>query len=143
MFISEIITEIFQPGMKNWEWKFRGSEEAIAEFEVGGRTYMWSAYSHVRIKNPEKWEVQFRLLRQDSDPEDLDLFGTTGTGNSAQVMSTAVDITRDFLKTYGDKVLELTFSKNPVPVSDICVLPNKLDMPNYHKKSEVIINFKK
>lgn len=40
-------------------------------------------------------------------------------------------------------VLELTFSKNPVPVSDICVLPNKLDMPNYHKKSEVIINFKK
>lgn len=107
---TEFITEVFQPGKTNWKWRFKGSEEAIAEFEVGGRTYMWSAYSHVRIKNPEKWEVQFRLLRQDDDPEDLDLFGTTGTGNSAEVMSTAVDITRDFLKSYGDKVLELTFS---------------------------------
>jgi hypothetical protein len=40
-------------------------------------------------------------------------------------------------------VLELTFSKNPTQVSDICVLPNKLDMPNCHNKSEVILNFNK
>ena len=40
-------------------------------------------------------------------------------------------------------VLELTFSKNPIQVSDICVLPNKLDMPNSHNKSEVILNFNK
>ena len=40
-------------------------------------------------------------------------------------------------------VLELTFSKNPIQVSDICVLPNKLDMPNFHNKSEVILNFNK
>ena len=40
-------------------------------------------------------------------------------------------------------VLELTFSKNPIQVSDICVLPNKLDMPNDHNKSEVILNFNK
>ena len=40
-------------------------------------------------------------------------------------------------------VLELTFSKNPIQVSDICVLPNKLDMPNSHNKSEVIFNFNK
>ena len=39
-------------------------------------------------------------------------------------------------------VLELTFSKNPIQVNDICVLPNKLDMPNCHNKSEVILNFK-
>jgi len=44
----------------------------------------------------------------------------------------------------GDIVtLELTFSKNPIQVSDICVLPNKLDMPNSHNKSEVILNFNK
>jgi hypothetical protein len=42
---------------------------------------------------------------------DLDLFGTTGTGNSAEVMSTAVDITRAFLKNYGlNKVDEITFN---------------------------------
>jgi len=40
-------------------------------------------------------------------------------------------------------ILELTFSKNPVQVSDTVILPNKLDMPNNHKKSEVILNFKK
>jgi len=107
---NEFITEVFQSGKQNWEWKFRGSEEAIANFTVGGRTYQWVAYSHVRIKNPTKWEIQFRLLREDNDPDDLDLFGTTGTGNSAEVLSTAVDITRTFLKEYGDKVLEITFN---------------------------------
>ena len=39
------------------------------------------------------------------------------------------------------QVLELTFSKNPNKISDINVLPNKLDMPNYNSKSEVILNF--
>jgi hypothetical protein len=107
---TEFITEVFQSGKKNWEWKFRGSEEAIANFTVGGRTYQWVAYSHVRIKNPTKWEIQFRLLREDNDPDELDVFGTTGTGNSAEVLSTAVDITRAFLKEYGDKVLEITFN---------------------------------
>lgn len=107
---SEFISEVFAPGKKNWEWKFRGSEEAIANFTVGGRTYQWVAYSHVRIKNPTKWEIQFRLLREDNDPDELDVFGTTGTGNSAEVLSTAVDITRTFLKEYGDKVLEITFN---------------------------------
>jgi hypothetical protein len=107
---SEFITEVFQSGKRNWEWKFRGSEEAIANFTVGGRTYQWVAYSHVRIKNPTKWEIQFRLLREEDDPDELDVFGTTGTGNSAEVLSTAVDITRTFLKEYGDKVLEITFN---------------------------------
>ena len=39
-------------------------------------------------------------------------------------------------------VLELTFSKYPVKVSDINILPNKLDMPNNYEKSEIILNFK-
>lgn len=107
---TEFITELFQPGKSNWEWQFKGSEEAIANFTVGGREYQWSAYSHVRAKNPTKWEVQFRLLRQDTDPENMNMFGTTGTGHSTEVMSVAVDITRAFLQEYGDKVLELTFS---------------------------------
>ena len=113
MKVNEIIVEVFQPG-KTWEWKFRGSEEAIAEFSAGNRQYIWQAYSHVNSKRPDKWEVQFRLIRDEADPEDLDMFGTTGTGNSAEVMSIAVDITRSFLQTYGDKVMELTFdAKEP------------------------------
>ena len=107
---NEFITEIFQTGKKNWEWKFRGSQEAAANFTVGDREYQWLAFNNSH-SNPTKWEVQFRLLRNDTDPDDLDLFGKTGTGNSTQVLSTAVDITREFIKEYGiDKVEEITFN---------------------------------
>ena len=102
--------ELFQLGKKNWKWKFRGSEEAMAQFTVGDRDYMWSAYNHYLDGKPKKWEIQFRLLRKDIDPESLDLFGTTGTGNSAEVMSTAADITREFLQQYIGGINEITFN---------------------------------
>jgi hypothetical protein len=108
---GEFIFEVFEPGKKNWEWSRRSSEEAIADFTVGDRTYKWYAYSHNNISNPTKWEIQFRLIRNQNDPDELDLFGTTGTGNAAEVLSTAVDITRAFLQEYGlDKIEEITFN---------------------------------
>jgi predicted chitinase/ribosomal protein S18 acetylase RimI-like enzyme len=107
---TEFITELFQPGKKNWEWARLGRDEASAFFKIGDREYLWQAF--VGRGNPKKWEIQFRLIRKpDVDPDELDLFGTTGTGNSAEVMSTAVDITRAFLKEYGlDNVEEITFN---------------------------------
>ena len=82
----------------------------MAQFTVGDRDYMWSAYNHFLDGKPKKWEIQFRLLRKDIDPESLDLFGTTGTGNSAEVMSTATDITRDFLQQYIGNIDEIVFN---------------------------------
>lgn len=106
---NEFLVELFQQGKKNWEWKFRGGEEARANFTVGDRTYHWQAFS--RKANPKKWEVQFMTGRKDTDSQDMDIWGTTGTGNSAEVLSTAVDITREFLQKYGlDKVEEITFN---------------------------------
>lgn len=107
---TEFITEMFQPGKKNWEWARLGTNEVSAFFKVGGRDYLWQAFTS--RGNDKKWEIQFRLIRDsDKDADDLDLFGTTGTGNSAEVMSTAVDITRAFLKEYGlDRVEEITFN---------------------------------
>lgn len=107
---TEFITELFQPGKKNWEWARLGRDEASAFFKIGNRDYLWQAF--VGRGNPKKWEIQFRLIRKpDVDPDNLDLFGTTGTGNSADVMSTAVDITRAFLTQYGlDNVEEITFN---------------------------------
>lgn len=106
---GKFVTELFQSGKQNWQWRFRGSEEAAASFGVGDREYLWQALRHSTSK---AWEIQFRLIRDfDRDPDDLDLFGTTGTGNSAEVLSTAVDITRAFLQEYGlDQVEELTFN---------------------------------
>ena len=105
----EFITEVFQPGKTNWEWLRRGSEEANAQFKVGDREYRWDAFT--QRANPKKWEIQFRLIRNDTDPDNLDLFGKTNTGSSAQVLATAVDIIRAFLQYYGlDKVEEITFN---------------------------------
>jgi hypothetical protein len=107
---TEFITEVFQSGKTNWEWGRRSSDEASAFFKVGNREYLWQAFTP--RNDPKKWEIQFRLIRKpDVDHDDLDLFGQTGTGNSAEVMSTAVDITRAFLKEYGlDRVEEITFN---------------------------------
>lgn len=106
---TEFITELFQPGKTNWEWEFRGKEEAVASFTAGDRTYYWHAFTPIG-SNPTKWEINFRTTMKPTDPDSLDIWGKTGTGNSPEVMSTAVDITREFLKEYGDRVLEITFN---------------------------------
>lgn len=102
---SEIILELFQSS-KNWTWEFRGSEEAFASFTVGEIEYLWSARV-MNQRNPNDWVVAFQV-REKGDWDKT--FGITGTGNSAEVMSTVVDITRSFLQAYGNKVLELKFS---------------------------------
>lgn len=105
----EFITEVFQSGKTNWKWRRQSSDEAFASFVVADREYQWHAFTSE--SNLTKWEIQFRLMRVPTDPDGLDLFGTTGTGNSAEVLSTAVDITREFIKQYGlDKVEEITFN---------------------------------
>ena len=105
----EFITEVFQPGKTNWKWRRQSSDEAFASFVVADREYQWHAFTSEA--NPTKWEIQFRLMRNQQDPDGLNLFGTTGTGNSAEVLSTTVDITREFIKHYGiTKVEEITFN---------------------------------
>ena len=37
---TEFITELFQPGKKNWEWARLGRDEASAFFKVGDREYL-------------------------------------------------------------------------------------------------------
>ena len=104
---NEFINEIFQPGKKNWEWIRRDHRVAIARFSAGDRTYAWEAYPNEY--SPTKWTIQFKIVRELTDPDRSDVWGKTGTGNSAEVMSTAVDITRAFIKEYGDKISEFTF----------------------------------
>ena len=103
------LDELFQHGKQNWTWKYKADTEAIAKFTVGDRDYVWQAFNHFRDDKPHKWEIQFRVVRQSTDPEKLQVYGTTGTGNSAEVMSIAVDIMREFLQYYGDSVQQIAF----------------------------------
>lgn len=96
------ITELFQPG-KNWKWSFRGSEEAVAVFHVGEIPYMFHAYGTDGV-----WEVEFKNAERGLSRSSK--FGLTGTGNSAEVMSTVVDIMRAFLDQYRNRIQTLTFS---------------------------------
>lgn len=100
---TEFIAELFQPG-KNWQWEFRGSEEAFASFKVGDVEYIWHAHSKPR--DPKSWIIEFKT-RDEVDQDKS--FGLTGAGNAAGVMSTVVDITRTFLEQYKDNVMELAF----------------------------------
>jgi KaiC/GvpD/RAD55 family RecA-like ATPase len=103
---SESLTELFKSG-KTWNWEFRGSEEAFASFKIGDIEYLW--YARVmRTSRPKQWTIGFK--QRDSEFDYDKEFGLAGTGNSAEVMSTVVDITRTFLTSYGDKVEEIQFT---------------------------------
>ena len=58
MQVKEIITELFNPG-KQWQWSFTGSEEAVAEFQVGDIPYRFYAYTDANTA-PTVWEVEFK-----------------------------------------------------------------------------------
>ena len=97
-----VVKELFQQG-KDWKWSFQGSEEAMAVFKIGKVPYMFHAYGA-----DGEWEVEFK--RDGKKLDRTQKFGLTGTGNSADVMSTVVDIMRAFLDKYKDKIQVLTFS---------------------------------
>ena len=103
---SEFLTELFQSS-KKWQWSFTGSHEAVAVFHVNEIPYRFYAYCEDMDGNGP-WEVEFKNATQGLGRTAK--FGLTGTGNSAEVMSTVVDIMRAFLEKYKGKVTELVFA---------------------------------
>lgn len=99
------IRELFEPG-KRWQWSFTGSQEAVAVFHVGNIPYQFYAYRP--DENFPGWDVEFK--NADRGKDRTAKFGLTGTGNSAEVMSTIADIMREFLAKYQGKITELTFT---------------------------------
>lgn len=108
---TEFIRELFQPGKKNWEWDFRGSEEVSATFMVVGIPYRFYAGTD-SYGAPGTWEVEFssRPTTGDFRGHPRAKFGLTGTGNATEVMSTVSDIMREFLQQYQGAVDSLVFS---------------------------------
>jgi hypothetical protein len=104
---NNIVRELFQPG-KKWQWSFTGSEEAVAVFDVGGIPYQFYAYTY--SEDPTRWEVEFKNATRGAEQGRTSKFGLTGTGNSAEVMSTIADIMREFLSRYSGSITELTFT---------------------------------
>jgi hypothetical protein len=83
MMINEIMTKSNVP----WRWRERSSNLFVATFDVGKENYEFQAAGRGR-----SWYISFESLSND------DGYGMTGTGNAATIMSTIVDIMRDFFK---------------------------------------------
>lgn len=107
---TEFITELFDPKQQTWEWVFRGSEEATADFNVGDVPYRFHAYSN----GENDWEVEFKINSNEYDQHGKIKFGTkfglAGTGNSTEVMATVVGIMREFLQMYHGKIDTIGFT---------------------------------
>ena len=125
---QEFVTELFQPG-KDWRWSFQGSEEAVAVFQVGQVPYMFHAYGA-----DGEWEAEFK--RHGSKLDRIQKFGLTGTGNSAEVMSTVVDIMRAFLDKYKDRIEVLTFSAKEDSRQGLYARMVKRLLPNWSMKQQ-------
>lgn len=125
---TEFITELFQPG-KNWEWSFRGSEEAVAVFHIDKIPYMFHAYGTDGV-----WEVEFKNAERGLSRSSK--FGLTGTGNSAQVMSTVVDIMRAFLDHYRDQIETLRFSAKEDSRQSLYAKMAKRLLPNWNLQQD-------
>jgi hypothetical protein len=120
------LTELFAPG-KDWKWSFTGSKEAVAVFHVGNIPYVFTAYT--RADAPDVWEAEFKNAERDGDKTSK--FGLTGTGNSAEVMSTIADIMRAFLEKYKDTIRILVFTAKESSRQALYARMAKRLMPNW------------
>ena len=128
---TEFITELFEPKQQTWEWMFRGSEEATADFQVGEVPYRFHAYSN----GENDWEVEFKVRTTDNSRDARQQlktrFGLTGTGNSAEVMSTVVDIMREFLEMYRGKIDTIGFTAEEPSRQKLYMRMMKRLLPNW------------
>lgn len=97
------IYELFNPEDVSWKWDYNSPNEAEATFVIGNIQYKFYAYS----SEEGIWDVEFKV---DKGGLPANRYGITGTGNAAQVMSTVVDILKQFLQTHKGQISQLIFS---------------------------------
>ena len=124
------VNELFAPG-KNWKWSFTGSQEAAAIFTMGDVRYSFNAITHP--DDPGKWDLTFQDVDRKRWPQggEPSKYGLTGTGNSAEVMSTIADIIRSFLEKYHGKIRQLRFSAEEASRKGLYAKMAKRLLPNW------------
>ena len=99
------ITELFDNN-KQWKWDYRDENQYIAVFKVGNIPYKFFA-AQDQEEAPGDWEIEFTARIENDKPP---TWSVTGTGNSAEVFGTVVDIIRAFLKEKKGNVRRITFA---------------------------------
>lgn len=127
MKITEIITELFNKSTVPWKCTSSNAIEYEAEFTVGELPYQFSAFTGGR----GNWVVEFSIESTYSDNNNISQYGINDTGNAAIVMSTVVDIMRDFIKQHSDDMVRLEFTSYEQSRSDLYVRMVRRLLPNW------------
>lgn len=103
------ITELF--GAKDTvnysvDWADHHPDHIVADFKVGDKNYRFNALQD-SDEAPGDWEVEFESL--DALPAGVSPYGITGSGRSAEVFSTVVNIVKNFIRKRNKSIRRLTF----------------------------------
>jgi hypothetical protein len=101
---GESIHELFDGG-KEWKWTYQDKNQAMAEFTVGDVYYTFSA-GQDPDEAPGDWDIEFAAKKEAGTAS----WGVTGTGNSAQVFGTVVEIMKSFLTSKKASIRRMTFA---------------------------------
>ena len=101
---NESLNELFDGG-KDWKWTYQDKNQAEAKFTVGDVNYTFSA-GQDPDEAPGDWDVEFAATQPLTSPS----WGLTGTGNSAQVLGTVVEIMKSFLTSKKASIRRMTFA---------------------------------
>lgn len=94
MRIKELFTQPFK-----WSWFSQSDEEAIAHFSTGKMDYMVNfIYNESRDPKDRGWIVEFSASMPDG-------MGITGSGDSAQVFATVIEIIKKFKQSHPKAML--------------------------------------
>jgi len=101
---GESIHELFN-GEKDWKWTYQDKNQASAEFVVGDVHYTFMA-GQDPDEAPGDWDVEFAAKQSHGTAS----WGVTGTGNSAQVFGTVVEIMKAFITSKKASIRRMTFA---------------------------------
>ena len=101
---GESIRELFDGG-KDWKWTYQDKNQASAEFTVGDVYYTFMA-GQDPDEAPGDWDIEFAAKKEAGTAS----WGVTGTGNSAQVFGTVVEIMKAFIASKKASIRRITFA---------------------------------
>ena len=101
---GESIRELFDGG-KDWKWTYQDKNQASAEFTVGDVYYTFMA-GQDPDEAPGDWDIEFAAKKEAGTAS----WGVTGTGNSAQVFGTVVEIMKAFITSKKASIRRMTFA---------------------------------
>jgi hypothetical protein len=101
---NESLNELFDGG-KDWKWTYQDKNQASAEFNVGNVHYTFMA-GQDPDEAPGDWDIEFAAKQAHGTAS----WGVTGTGNSAQVFGTVVEIMKAFITSKKASIRRMTFA---------------------------------